>query len=76
MDFVEDHFLCGKCQNRNFKRIYSFSIRFHGVNFSDDLIYEKRTEETYQCTECARTYTNEQIREKLEELKAARRQSS
>ena len=49
MDFMQDYFLCDSCQNKNFKQIYNFSIRFHGVNFSEDLIYDKLIDEIFQC---------------------------
>ena len=75
MDFLEDFFLCDKCQNRDFKRIYNFSIRFHGVNFADELIYDKRTNETYQCTKCSKIFTKHQIDERMNELKKRRRNS-
>jgi hypothetical protein len=73
MELVQDYFLCDSCRNRDFKRIYNFSIRFHGVNFSDELIYDKMTEEIYQCTKCSKTFTNAQIDEALAEFKRHRK---
>jgi Fe-S oxidoreductase len=73
MEIIEDYFLCGGCQNKDFKRIYNFKIRFHGVNFSEDLIYDKVTEELYQCTNCKRTYTRDQVDSVLNEIKQKRR---
>jgi hypothetical protein len=73
MELVQDYFLCDSCRNRDFKRIYNFSIRFHGVNFSDELIYDKMTEEIYQCTKCSKTFTNAQIDEALAEFKRQRK---
>ncbi len=73
MDFIQDYFLCEECQNKDFKRIYNFSLRFHGVNFSEELVYDKITDEIYQCTKCAKTFTIDQIEEKLAERKKLRR---
>ena len=41
MEFIQDYFLCENCQNKDFKRVYNFSLRFHHCNFSDELIYDK-----------------------------------
>jgi len=76
METVRDYFFCDKCQNRDFKRIYNFSICFHGVNFSDDLIYDKLTEEIYQCTKCSKTFTKEQIDEALADYKRRRKKGA
>ncbi len=73
MEVSHDYFLCDSCQNKNFTRIHSFSIRFYGVNFSDDLIYDKLTDEMFQCTKCGKTYTKQQIEEVLAEFKKIRR---
>ncbi len=69
MDFFQEYFLCDGCQNRDFTRVYKFSIGFHGVNFSDELIYDEVTDETYQCTKCNKIYTVDQIKEGLAEIK-------
>ena len=69
MDFMQDYFLCDSCQNKDFRRIYNFSIRFHGVNFSEDLIYDKLTDEIFQCTECDKTFTRDEVEQVLDELK-------
>ncbi|MBW1767853.1 MAG: hypothetical protein JRJ65_12505 [Deltaproteobacteria bacterium] len=69
MNFSEEFFLCDKCENRDFKRIYNFSIRFHGVNFADENIYDKLTNNTYQCTKCGKTFTEHQIDERMNNLK-------
>jgi hypothetical protein len=69
MDCIQDYFLCDQCQNKDFKRIYNFSIRFHGVNFSDDLIYDKLTEEIFQCTKCHKTFTRDHVEQGLNEIK-------
>jgi len=73
MDVIEDFFLCDKCENRDFKRIYNFSVRFHGVNFADELIYDKLTNETYQCTKCRKIFTIHQIDERMNEFKIRRK---
>jgi len=63
-------FLCdGAAKNKNFTRIHSFSIRFYGVNFSDDLVYDKLTDELFQCTKCGKTFTTLQIENVLAEFK-------
>jgi len=69
MDHVQEYFCCDNCKNKEFKRINRFSLRFHSVNFSDDLIYDKLTDEVYQCTECNRTFTTGQIEEGLTMIK-------
>ena len=73
MDTIQDHFLCDRCENRDFKLLYNFSIQFHKVNFSDELIYDKLIEETYQCTKCRKKFTKMQIEEGLAELKKTRK---
>lgn len=73
MDTVCDYFLCDACQNKDFKRIYRFSVRFHGVNFSDELIYDMGTDEIYQCTKCLKTFSIEDIERTLGELKKKRK---
>jgi len=73
MDIIDDYFLCDLCQNKNFKRVYNFSIRFHGVNFSDELIYDERTDEQYQCTKCNKTFSVHEIEEGLAHFKRKRK---
>ena len=73
MDEIRDYFLCDSCSNRNFKLVYNFSLRFHGVNFSDDLIYDKLVEELYTCTKCQKTFTDRQIEAGLAEIRRKRR---
>jgi len=73
MNVTQDYFLCDSCSNKDFKLIYNFSLRFHGVNFSDDLIYDKLSEEMYQCTKCQKTFTKNQIEEGLNKLKKIRK---
>jgi len=73
MELFHDYFVCDGCQNKNFTRIHSFSIRFYGVNFSDDLVYDKLADGLFQCTKCGKTFTNQQIEDVLAEFKKKRR---
>ena len=73
MDEIRDYFLCDSCQSKNFSLVYTFSIRFHGVNFSDDLIYDRIIEELYQCTHCQKTFTKEQVDKSLVEIRKSRK---
>ena len=75
MDFLRDYFLCEDCQCKDFKRIYNFSIRFHGVNFSEDLIYDKLVDEIYQCTRCQKTFTKDQIEKSLAGMRKKRKKA-
>jgi ribosomal protein L37AE/L43A len=76
MEYVQDYFSCSNCNNRDFKLIYNFSIRFYGVNFSDDLIYDRSTDEIYQCTKCSKTFTKPEIEEALSAFKKIRKSGS
>ena len=76
MNSLHDYFVCEDCGNKDFKPIYNFSVRFYGVNFSDELIYDKLTDETYQCTHCAKVYTTEQIESNLARLKKLRKKQA
>jgi len=73
MNDIQDYFLCDNCANKDFKLIYNFSLKFHRVNFSDDLIYDNLTEERYQCTECQEIFTKKQIEDGLDEYKKRRK---
>jgi len=73
MGEFRDYFICESCRNKNFKVIYNFSLRFHKVNFSDDLIYDSLSEEIFQCTQCQKTYTKTEVQEGLAELKRKRK---
>jgi len=73
MEVMQDYFICDSCKNRDFTRIYNFSMRFYTVNFSDELIYDKLTDEIYQCTRCNKTFTKEQIDNVLAEFKKKRK---
>lgn len=73
MEVMQDYFVCDSCKNKDFTRIYNFSMRFYTVNFSDELIYDKLTDEIYQCTRCNKTFTKEQIDNLLAEFKKKRK---
>lgn len=65
MDIIKDYFLCDKCSNKNFIRIYNVSVHFRRVNFSDDLIHDEVTEVIYQCTHCKKNFSKHQIEKSL-----------
>ncbi len=69
MDQIQHFFLCKNCDNKNFHLVYNFSLRLHGVNFSDKGIYDELTEELYQCTKCKMTYTKKNLEEGLSIIK-------
>ncbi len=69
MDEIQEYFLCDACENKDFKLVYNFSLRFHRVNFSDDLIYDQSIEEVYQCNGCGKTFTKKQVEEGLAAIK-------
>jgi hypothetical protein len=71
-----DHFECDNCQCRDFKRIYNFSLRFHGVNFSDDLIYDRVTDEIYECTQCKKRFSFDEIEKRMAMIRQEYRQKS
>ena len=73
MEEILDFFVCDSCSNREFKRVYTFSLRFHRVNFSDDLIYDKIIEELYECCKCRKKFTLDQIEEGLDKIKKLRK---
>jgi hypothetical protein len=75
MDVIRDFFSCSACQCRTFRQVYRFSIAFHTVNFSDDLIYDRLTEESFECTQCGKIYSKEEVEEKLRQFKKMRRSS-
>jgi ribosomal protein L37AE/L43A len=74
MESIRDYFECDVCGNRRFKLVYTFSLRFHRVNFSDQLIYDRIKEEFYQCTECQKTFSKAQIEEGLGKIKDMRKE--
>ncbi len=70
MEFIDQYVQCDKCQNKDFKPIYEFAIRCHGVNFSDELMYDEMKTEKYQCTKCSKTFTKGEMRARIDELKS------
>ncbi len=75
MDSIRDCFVCDVCENKDLILVYNFSIRFHKVNFSDELIYDELTEELYQCTNCQKRFTKKQIEEGLAILRKKRKEA-
>jgi transposase-like protein len=69
MNSIREFFVCDSCNNKDFKLVYNFSLLFHGVNFSNDLIYDKIIDERYQCTQCRKTFSKVQVEEGLAEVK-------
>ncbi len=75
MNIIKDYFLCDKCKNKNFIRIYNFSIQFRKVNFSDELIHDEIQEEIYQCSHCKQTFSRHQIESGLKKIGGKRLES-
>jgi hypothetical protein len=76
MNSTREFFLCDGCGNKDFSIIYNFSLHFHGVNFSDRLIYDEVEEELYQCTTCLKLFTKKEIEEGLVVIKKRYRKKS
>ncbi len=72
-DVIQDFFLCTDCQNRDFRQVFNFSLRFRTVNFSDEWIYDRLTDELYECTRCGMTFSKDEIEETLQKFKKERR---
>ena len=68
METIKDYFFCDKCKGKNFFRIYNFSTQFRKVNFSDDFICDEVIEGMYQCTKCHKTFSKQQIEERLKKI--------
>jgi hypothetical protein len=68
MGDILNYFLCDSCDGKDFKLVYNFCVQFHGVNFSDDLIYDKTVGERFQCTKCEKTFSREEIESGLSRL--------
>ncbi len=75
MDIIEDYFLCDECKNKDFIRIYKFSVQFRSVNFSEDLIHDQVTNAIYQCTHCKKTFSKHQVEEGLKSITDERLES-
>ena len=74
MDNIIDYFVCDVCSNKDFTLVYNFALHFHGVNFSDDLIYDRIVEERYQCTQCKKTFSKKEVEEALATLRKKRKE--
>ena len=75
MEDNKDYFLCDKCKHKNFIQIYNFSVQFRKLSFSDDLICDEVIDEIYQCTNCHKTFSKNQIETSLKETKDNRLKS-
>lgn len=73
MDEILDFFVCDACSNVDFRPVFKFGLRFHGVNFSDELIYDEIVEERYQCTQCHKSFTKKEIEDGLVALRKKRK---
>ncbi|MBN1627087.1 MAG: hypothetical protein JW944_11230 [Deltaproteobacteria bacterium] len=69
MKVIHEYFLCDACNCKDFIRIYNFSLKFHNINFSDELVYDRITDEIYQCANCKKTFTKDQIEEGIQAIK-------
>lgn len=72
MEDIQDFFLCDNCAGKDFKLVYNFCVKYHGVNFSDHLIYDKVIDEQFQCTNCEKIYSREEIEAGLTKLRKIR----
>jgi len=70
MDDTKEYLVCDNCKNKNFIRIYNFALRSKKVNFSDEVISDQVSEELYQCTNCQKTFTKQQIISRLKGMEA------
>ena len=65
MEELRDYFLCDSCNNKDFRRVYRFSLRFHRVNFSDGLIskniFEKNGNDCIDCGTAHPTISDNRI---------------
>ncbi len=66
---LSETFLCNECRGKYFIKVYTFSIRFKEVDFSDDLIYDKLEDERYMCGACRATYSQTEVEETLRRAK-------
>jgi len=76
MEEVKEYFTCDKCGGRDFFPRYSFSITLKKVNFSDDLIYDRLTEECYECKGCGECISESQISDGIREIKRKHKNES
>lgn len=73
MEEFRDYYVCENCSNKDFSLVYNFSLRFHGVNFSEELIYDEIVDELYQCTRCKRTVSRAEIARALARIRSRRK---
>ncbi|HDZ90902.1 MAG: hypothetical protein JRJ09_09945 [Deltaproteobacteria bacterium] len=73
MGDILDFFVCDGCSNVDFEPVFKFGLRFHGVNFSEELIYDEIVEERYRCTKCHKDFSRKEIEEGLAELRKMRK---
>jgi len=66
---VKEYFICDRCGCKDFFPRQSFSISFKKVNFSDDMIYDKDTEECWECKNCGVCISEEDIKTGIEDIK-------
>ncbi|MFW6147072.1 MAG: hypothetical protein ACOC6B_01625 [Thermodesulfobacteriota bacterium] len=76
MDDGKEYLVCDNCNNKNFIRIYNFALCSKMVNFSDEVISDHVSEEFYQCTNCKKMFTKQQIVSRLREMEAEKLRSS
>lgn len=60
-------FICLNCKGEDFGKNYKFSVEFKNVNFSDRLIYDKKSEASFFCRQCGKAYTQEFIEKFMQE---------
>ena len=58
-------FSCPNCNGTDFGKNYQFSVDFKTVNFTDELIYDKKFGNSYFCRQCGQIYTPTEIQESL-----------
>jgi hypothetical protein len=68
MDDIKEYLVCDNCKNKDFIRVYNFALRFKNVNFSDEVISDQVSEELYQCTNCQKTFSKQQIASRLKQM--------
>jgi len=69
-DTFKEEFTCVHCKHTRFSREYIFFMRFQEVDFSDDLVYDRVTEEIYMCQKCGKRTSLEDIKQGLRDIKA------
>jgi len=61
-------FICPNCCEKDFTKVHNFSVEFRSVNFSDDILSEKKSSMGYICKSCGEMYTAEFITQYLEDI--------